>query len=82
MDHGEEPADIQSASARLAVGSAHRQGLRPSMQDRSVAYGCLAGRPDTDFFAVFDGHGEPPPRESNRVCCQASMQRGHAVLQT
>ena len=26
-----------------------------------MAYGCLAGRPDTDFFAVFDGPGEPPP---------------------
>jgi hypothetical protein len=57
VDHTEEPADIISASRRLAVGNSHRQGPRPSQQDRSVVCGCLAGRHDTDYFAVFDGHG-------------------------
>jgi hypothetical protein len=44
-------------SVRFHVGAAHRQGPRPSMEDRSVVHGELDGNRNVDLFAVFDGHG-------------------------
>ena len=57
IDSSEQPRVVLQSSARFRVGCAHRQGLRPSMEDRSVVCGQLCGRRDADLFAVFDGHG-------------------------
>ena len=57
VDASEEPLVQVQGSARFRVGSAHRQGPRPTMEDRSVVYGSLRGQRTTDLFAVFDGHG-------------------------
>ena len=57
VDSTESPGVEIQGSTRFQVGWAHRQGLRPSMEDRSVVCGCVNGNRNQDLFAVFDGHG-------------------------
>ncbi|PRP77308.1 protein phosphatase 2C-related protein [Planoprotostelium fungivorum] len=56
---GEQPTSprILRKSVRIKVGFASSQGRRPTMEDEVIIAGQLSGKTDTDYFAVFDGHG-------------------------
>jgi serine/threonine protein phosphatase PrpC len=51
------PATVVSPSARFAVGFAEDIGCRRTMEDTMSVVGCMRGRADEDYFAVYDGHG-------------------------
>lgn len=47
---------ITGTGRGLCFGTSAMQGMRPNMEDVTVAVGEVAGHADHSFFAVFDGH--------------------------
>lgn len=54
------PADPESCAPRLGVGYAAMQGRACLMEDVVCIRGNITGADDTDFVAIFDGHGDTP----------------------